>query len=140
MKALRTLLRIAKRDLEILQRGLAAELAKQLRLEERIRTHDQALLAEQQLAIRDYESHRAYGGYVQVAIASRRGLEGELAASHLEADRLRDLIAEAHVEMRKFERLLELEEQRARARAEKRDDAELDEMATMRAGRNSANR
>jgi flagellar protein FliJ len=135
MKALRTLLRVAKRDLELLQRGLAVELQKQVRIEERIRTHDQALKAEQQLAIRDYEAHRAYGGYAHVAIAGRRALDAELAASHLEADRMRTLIADAHVEMRKFERLIELEEARERARAEKHEDAELDEMATMRAGR-----
>ncbi|MEJ0058335.1 MAG: hypothetical protein WDM79_01495 [Terricaulis sp.] len=40
------------------------------------------------------------------------------------------MIAEAHVEMRKFERLLELHEERARATAAKREDAELDEVAT----------
>ncbi len=55
-------------------------------------------------------------------------------------DRLRTLIAEAHTEVRKFERLIELDEQRRRAAAEKRENDELDEMATLRAGRASLQR
>ena len=48
---------------------------------------------------------------------------------------MRVLIAEAHVETRKFERLIELEEARLKVQREKREDAALDEMATMRLGR-----
>ncbi len=135
MKAFRTLLRVAKRDLDLLQRALGDQLSKQLSVEERIRTHEQTLIAEQKAAMRDYESHRAYGGYVTVAIAGRRALEAELVAIGLECDRLRVLITEAHVEMRKFERLVELEEERARKLADKREAADIDEMITMRAKR-----
>lgn len=139
MKTLRTLLRVAKRDLDLLRRALGDQLNKQMAVEERIRTHEQTLIAEQKAAMRDYESHRAYGGYVAVAIVGRRALEAELTAIGAECDRLRSLISEAHVEMRKFERLIELEEGRARALADAREAAALDEMATMRAGRRIAN-
>lgn len=135
MKALRTLLRIAKRDLDLLRRALGDQIGKQIAVEERIRTHEQTLIAEQKAAMRDYESHRAYSGYAIVAIAGRRALEAELTSIGLECDRLRTLITEAHVEMRKFERLVELEAERARKLADKREAAEFDEMATMRAGR-----
>jgi hypothetical protein len=43
------------------------------------------------------------------------------------------------VETRKFERLIELEDAREKAAMEKRENAELDEFATMRASRRMAN-
>jgi|CXWL01.1.fsa_nt_gi flagellar export protein FliJ len=135
MKALHTLLRVAKADLDLLQRALGDQLGKQTHVEERIRTHEQVLIAEQKAALRDYESYRAYGGYAAVARAGRAALEAELVAIGQECDRLRTLISEAHVEMRKFERLLELQAERDKATADKRDADALDEMATMRAGR-----
>lgn len=135
MKSLPTLLKIAKRDLDVLRRALADQIGKRAALDERIRTHDQAIAREQQAALRDYESARAYGGYAQVALAGKRALEAEGTAIDQEAERLRTLIAEAHVEMRKFERLLELEAERAKKAASKAEDAELDEMAVLRSGR-----
>jgi flagellar biosynthesis chaperone FliJ len=68
-------------------------------------------------------------------VSGRRALEAEAAAIDQESERIRTLIAEAHVEMRKFERLLELEAERAKTRAAKAENAELDEIATLRAGR-----
>jgi flagellar export protein FliJ len=90
---------------------------------------------EQRLAQRDYESARAYGGYAVAAIAVRKALEAECAAINQEIERLRTLIAEAHTEVRKFERLIEMDEQRKKVAAEKRENDELDEFATLRAAR-----
>src|SRR5262245_11025415 len=104
-------------------------------MQERIRAHDQALQSEQKLAARDYESARAYGGYAAAAVLVRRRLVDDLANMSVESDRLRTLIAEAHVEMRKFERLIEMQDEREFAAREKREADELDEMATIRAGR-----
>jgi flagellar export protein FliJ len=138
VKSLRTLLKLAERDVEMLRRALADQLVKLIATEERIRTHDQAIVSEQKAALRDYESQRAYGGFAALAVAGKRALLAEVVSIEAECARLRTLIAEAHVEMRKFERLLELEEARERAALAKREDAELDEMATMRAGRAKA--
>lgn len=135
MKSLRTLLKLAKRDLETLRRALGELHVRQANIEARMAAHEQAIAREQQLAMRDYESSRAYGGYIQIAQHGRRALDSERAMVIEESDRLRGLIAEAHVEMRKFERLIQLEEARETAARERREDAELDEMATMRAGR-----
>jgi len=132
MKSLPTLLKIARRDLDLLRRALADQIAKRVAIDERIRTHEQSILVEQKAALRDYEATRAYGGFAALAVAGRRALEAEAAAVDQESEHLRQLIAEAHVEMRKFERLLELQEERARKEAAKREDAELDEMATLR--------
>ena len=135
VKSLRTLLKLAKRDLDALRRALAAELAKETDCIERMRGHEQTIAAEQQLAQRDYESARAYGGYAVAALAIRRALSAEHALIGQEIKRLRALIAEAHAEARKFERLIELDEARENAKRAKRESAELDEFATMRAGR-----
>lgn len=135
MKSLNTLLRLARRDLDLLQRMLADQIDKATHTEERIRTHEQAIISEQQAALKDYEAHRAYGGYAALAIAGRKALHAELQAIEAEIERIRTVITEAYVEVRKFERLLELHEERERAAAQKRDDAELDELATLRAAR-----
>ncbi|ANP46679.1 hypothetical protein [Candidatus Viadribacter manganicus] len=140
MKAFRTLLKVAERDLETLRRALADQITKDANVVQRIHGHEQTVRNEQMLAQRDYESARAYGGYAVAAQAIRKALDAERVLINQEIDRLRTLIAEAHTEVRKFERLIELDEQRRKAAAEKRENDELDEMATLRAGRASLQR
>lgn len=140
MKSLRTLLKIARRDLEALRRALADQIAKQAAIQDRILGHEQTIKDEQKAALRDYESGRAYGGYAASAIVLRHALAGESEAIAQEIVRLRDLLAAAHVETRKFERLIELEAARATAAQAKRENGELDEFATLTAGRKVAGR
>lgn len=135
MKAFRTLLKLAERDLETLRRALAEQISREANVVQRMHGHEQTVRAEQQLAQRDYESARAYGGYAVAAMQVRKALEAERANINQEIERLRALITEAHVEVRKFERLIELEEQREKAKREKRESEQLDEFATMRAAR-----
>jgi flagellar export protein FliJ len=135
MKALGTLLKLAARDLEMLRREMAAQIARQTEIEQGILSHDQAIVREQQLAQQDYEAGRVYGGYAAAALTRRRAMESEYALIGEEIERLRELVTAAHVEARKFERLIELEAAREKAKAEKRENAELDEFATMRAAR-----
>lgn len=138
MKSLRTLLKLARRDLETLRRALGEQVLREQGLEQRLLGHEEALKREQALAAQDYESTRAYGGYAVAAVSIRRALEAEKQLIADEIARMRELIAAAHVEMRKFERLLELQEARDKAAREKRENAELDEFATMQAGRAKA--
>jgi flagellar export protein FliJ len=138
MKSLHTLLKLARRDLEALRRALAEEVARQTAVQDRILGHEQTILDEQKAALRDYESGRFYGGYAAAALAVRRALAAEHSSIGQEIDRLRALIAEAHVETRKFERLIELDEARKKAAVAKRENAELDEFATQSAGRISS--
>ena len=135
MKSLRTLLKLARRDVETLRRALADQIQRQQTIEDRILGHEATLRSEQQAALKDYESSRAYGGYAVAAVALRRGLESERDIVAAEIDRLRTLISEALVETRKFERLIALEEAREKAAQDRRENAELDEFATLRAAR-----
>lgn len=135
MKSLRTLLRLARRNVETLRRALADQIQRQQTIEQRILGHEATVRSEQQAAMKDYESSRAYGGYAVAAVATRRGLESERDIIAAEIDRLRTVISDALVETRKFERLIELEEAREKAARDKRENAELDEFATLRAAR-----
>lgn len=135
MKSLGTLLKVAERDLETLRRALAQKAAKQSAVEESILALQQQIAVEQQRAAQDYESSRAYAGYAILAGERRKAMAAEVQAIGAECDQLRTLIADAHVEMRKFERLIELREGREQAKRDKREADELDEMATQRAGR-----
>jgi flagellar biosynthesis chaperone FliJ len=135
MKSLRTLLKLAERDLETLRREMAAQISRQRVIEDRIAGHDQIIACEQALAQRDYESVRVFGGYAAASLVRRRAMESEREIVGAEIERIRELITAAHVETSKFERLLELEEAREKARVEKREANELDEFATMRAAR-----
>jgi flagellar export protein FliJ len=135
VKSLRTLLKVARSDLETVRRALADQIAKDAAVQDRILGHEQTLKSEQALAQRDYESARAYGGYAVAAMAVRRALDAERVMINQEIERLRTLIAEAHTEVRKFERLLELQAEREKAARAKRENAELDEFATIRAAR-----
>ena len=135
MKSLRTLLRIAKRDLETLRRALAEQIARQTQIEGDILALARSVTDEQGRAAHDFESARLYGAFAAHAVLRRRALEAELITVIQIDDKLRDMINDAHVEMRKFERLLELEAAREKAKREKREAAELDEYATLTAGR-----
>ncbi len=135
MKAFRTLLKLAERELETLRRALAQQITRLTAIEDRIAGHAQTLAQEQKRAMQDYESMRAYSGFAALAAQQRAALESEKAVVEAEIERLRELISAAHVEARKFERLIELEEARARTAQAKREDAALDEFATMRAAR-----
>ncbi|MGD9981191.1 MAG: hypothetical protein AB7H66_14965 [Hyphomonadaceae bacterium] len=135
MKSLRTLLKLARADLEVLRRALAEQIAKEADIAQRILGHEQTVRNEQMLAQRDYESARAYGGYAVAALTIRRALDAERLAINRDMERLRTLIAEAHVEVRKFERMLELEADRKKTARAKRENAELDELATLRFAR-----
>jgi hypothetical protein len=133
MKSLPTLLKLARANLESLRRALGDQLAREAFITERMLGHEQTIRSEQVKAQRDYESTRAYGGYAVAAITVRRALEAERAQIVQEIARLRTLISEAHVEARRFERLIELENARKKTAREKRENAELDEFATQRA-------
>jgi len=135
VKAFRTLLKLAERELETLRRGLSQQITRLTAIEDSIAGHAQTLAQEQKRAMQDYESMRAYSGYALLAAQQRAALESEKALVEAEIARLRELITAAHVEARKFERLIELEDARARAALAKRENAALDDFATMRAAR-----
>ena len=98
MKSLRTLLRVAKRQLETLRRLLGVELERQGAVEQSIRALQQSIVAEQQVAAASYEGSRAFAGFSLAANQRRAALTAEAQNIAAECDRLRTLIADAHVD------------------------------------------
>ena len=135
MKALGTLLKVAKRDLETLRRALADAQARQGAVEQGVAALDARVAAERASVAGDALALLTFHAYAERMRVDRRVMIAEVALAAAECERLRALITAAHVETRKFERLIERERERERQAAAKREDAELDEMATMRAGR-----
>lgn len=135
MKALPVLIRVAKRELDELRTALGEVEGRKQAALGRLAAQAQELAAEQKAAMQSYEASRAYNGYAVAAMAQRRVTEAHIADLDTEANRIRALVSEAHVELKKLERLLELEEERAALKARKAEDAALDEVATLRAAR-----
>ena len=104
MKAFRTLLKIAERDLETLRRALGDQMLKEANVVQRIHGHEQTIRNEQLLAQRDYESARAYGGYAAAALQIRKALDAErtLAETRLAAI---DALLNYHSAQAQLERL-----------------------------------
>ncbi len=135
MKALPTLIRLARQAVDEARLELADIERARDEIVRRIGAHDDALAAEQRAAMSSYESGRAYGGYAIAALAQRRALVAQADALAAQADGVRVRLGAAHVELKKVERLLELQEERAARETRRREEAMLDEAATLRAGR-----
>lgn len=138
MKALPTLIRIAKRDLDILRAGLSEIEQKRADVVSRLAAQAESLVQEQRLAAQTYEASRAYGGFAALALQQRRALEAERDGLEAEAAKIRALITDAHIELKKVERLAELQDERAAAETLRRENAAMDEIATQRAARQTS--
>ena len=101
----------------------------------RIALLEAGLVEEQDVAARHAIARPAYGPYAAARADDRRVLNAEERAFAAHADALRAELVAAHMEMKKFERLIEMEEAREAEAERAREQAEMDEIATMRAGR-----
>ncbi|MET0181998.1 MAG: flagellar FliJ family protein [Caulobacterales bacterium] len=135
MKALPTLIRIAKRDLDALRQALGAIEGKRAEISDRLSALEEEVASEQRIAMQNYDGARAYGGFAAAALTRKRAILVEAAIQDKEASAMRALVAEAHVELKKLERLMEMQNEREAKEELRRENAELDEMATIRAAR-----
>lgn len=135
MQALPTLLRLARQELDTLRRALGELQGRRATILLRIQTHGELVVREQEIARQRYEVAHAYVGFAAAALEVKRAMESEAAVLEQEAEGLRGLIGAAHIEVKKLERLLELQEARAADKARRVEDAELDELAMQRAAR-----
>ncbi|MGE0830165.1 MAG: flagellar FliJ family protein [Hyphomonadaceae bacterium] len=135
MKALKTLIRLAKEEVEIARRALAEAEALHRRARERIADLEAGIVSEQKEAAANALALSTYGAYAAARAEDRRVLTTDETAYSQHAAVLRERLAEAHVELKKLERLAELQAERESEAERKRDLAELDEIATARAAR-----
>ena len=132
MSAVDTLARVARRHAEEVQRRLAEADAYADACAERVRAHDRDMEAEQQVA-RD-NPFASFGAYVTASLIRRAALVSEHARALAAAAALRETLTDAFVELKKLETLAENERVAARAEEDRREQAELDDVAGRMAG------
>jgi flagellar protein FliJ len=131
MSALETLVRMARRRAEDLQRELSALENRRRAIEARLVEHDRIVASEQALAARDVMS--AFGDFAQAAVARKAAIVKERGEAAHAAELMRDTLADAFIELKKLETLAENQALRAAIAEEKRDQAALDDLAAAKA-------
>ena len=134
-KALKTLMRLARAEADAVRARLLEAQDAHVRALSRIALLDAGLIEERAAAERHEIARPAYGPYAAARADDRRVLTAEERALAAQGDMLRAELAAAHAEMKKFERLIELEAAREAEAERMRELAQMDEIATMRAGR-----
>lgn len=127
MSAIETLVRMARRRAEDLQRELGKLEDHRRSIEARLVEHDRIVASEQALAAG--EAMSGFGNFAQAALMRKAGILQQRAQAAREAETLRDTLADAFIELKKLETLAENEAIRAAVAADKREQAELDEVA-----------
>lgn len=135
MKALRTLIKLARAEVDVVQRALAEAERQHARALKRIADLDTGIASEQAIAAKSASAWSTYGSYAAARADDRRALTTEEEAYAQHERLLRTRLSDAHVELKKLERLAELEAARENEAERMREQAELDETATMRAAR-----
>jgi flagellar export protein FliJ len=139
MKALRTLMRLARAEADALRGLLSDAEAAHVKSMARIALLEAGIVDEQAVA-RRHAPAWSYGAYAGARAEDRRTLTAEEAACAHDAEALRAELAAAYREFKKFERLVEWDAARAAEAERAREQAEMDEAATLRAGRRGRER
>lgn len=127
MSAIETLVRMARRRAEELQRELAKLENQRRAIEVRLVEHDRIVASEQ--AIAAGQAMSGFGNFAQAALMRKGAILQQRAQAAREAESLRDTLADAFIELKKLETLAENEAIRAAVAADRREQAELDEVA-----------
>jgi flagellar export protein FliJ len=127
MSAIETLVRMARRRAEELQRELGVLENQRRAIEASIVEHDRIVASEQALAAGHAMS--GFGNFAQAAVMRKAAILQRRAIAARDAEALRDTLADAFIELKKLETLAENEAIRAAVEADKREQAELDEVA-----------
>jgi flagellar export protein FliJ len=129
MTAIETLVRLARRRAEDLQRELSNLENQRRAIEVRLVEHDRIVASEQALAAQDVLS--GFGNFAQAANMRKQGILRERALAAREAEVMRETLADAFIELKKLETLAENQAIRAIAAENAREQATLDDVAAM---------
>ncbi len=136
MKSISTLIRIKRWELDQKRRALADLEGLHQELRERAAALEQRLAAEQDAA-RDDTLRFAYAAYARRAIEQREALEGSLADLDQQIASARDEVAELYGEVKRYERVSEINAAKIAADIRRRETAVLDEVAGLQHRRRS---
>ena len=128
MKGLPSLIRLHKRELEEQQRELGELEAVRNRFVGRIQELDAEVAAEAAAAGDLPETGHVLGGYVQAALHRRRHLEVSVDETLEKINQIRDQVAAAFQELKRFELADEMQRDRARKHLRRQERNKEDEM------------
>lgn len=128
-KGLGTLIKLSKRALDELRRKLGSLENQKAQLQQAIVNLRQEVERELQAAMRQPEMGQFFGEYSKRARARQADLEKEIARLDKEMDTLRDTIAAAFAEQKKYEIALENHKRREKEEQQRRENEIMDEIA-----------
>lgn len=128
MRGLPSLIRLHKWQLEEQQRQLAQLEGLQQQFVGRIRILDAEVAAESAAAGAASETGHVLGGYIQASLQRRRNLEQSAAGVQSQIDDVREQVAEAFQELKRFELAHEQNLRRERKTARRRERVQEDEI------------
>jgi flagellar export protein FliJ len=134
-KALGVLARLQRTRIDEIRAALADVLRAIDDLDGRVAALASEVLAEQRAAATDVAGLVLYSAIAPRMAARKTALDLQRAPLEGEEQRIRDLLAEAFIEQKKIEHLLDQADARRRRAENARDLAAMDEAAIMRAAR-----
>lgn len=126
------LIRLARFKVEELQKQMAELDRSKAALIGQIERLEASVPEEQAVATQSKDGYLAYGSYAQAVIKRKDNIRASLSEVEAQSDALRDRLAEAFQELKKYELLEERRVARAEAAVREAEQAELDEMASIR--------
>ena len=140
MKGLKTLIRMHRLKMEGQQRQLADLEGASNVFRSQIEAMAENIRRESEIAERNPDSAFTVGGFVQATLARRGTLEDSLAEIELQVNELRDKVATAFRDIKRFELIMDRREQSARREAGRRERKVEDAtaMTIFRRGQSSA--
>ncbi len=128
MRGLPSLIRLHKWQLEEQQRQLAQLEGLQQQFFGRIKILDAEVAAESASADAASETGHVLGGYIQASLQRRRHLEQSAAGVQSQIDDVREQVADAFQELKRFELAQEQHLTRERKAAKRRERVQEDEL------------
>lgn len=126
------LIRLARFKVEELQKQMAELDRSKQALINQIERLEASVPEEQAIATQSKDGYLAYGSYAQAVIKRKDNIRASLSEVEAQSDALRDRLSEAFQELKKYELLEERRVARAEAAVREAEQAELDEMASIR--------
>ncbi len=132
MRTFVSLIKLARFKCENLQKQMATLEASRADLEAKVEQLEASVPGEQIAAAESREGFVAYGSYAQSVIKRKANLRASITEVDVEIDELRDELEDAFAELKKYELMEERRVARLKGERKKRDQAQLDEIATQR--------
>jgi flagellar FliJ protein len=133
MKWADSLIRIAKHEVETLQKRVAEITARRVACEQRLQAMHAEAEAEAQRARTDPDAGWYHAGYMKGWRVMREQLNAQIAALAVEEAGARDALSKAFEELKKFEHVAEMARLADAKEQAKRESAAMDEMGLRKA-------